>query len=743
MSEVLMIGEHAYQLPKAPSDRREILFIDEKPENAYWDREKLIKSYKKVWFDFIPHHTKVYQSATLYDKDDILVSLNKEDSDYIKRIYEQERDRRINGVFFKNGTEITYITGTHYFVLMWCKTKRPDKKDYFDYKEFQRDFFYLIDHVNKNDKILGLFISKPKKTGITNLMWLYYLNKATLTRNINLGNMNIDQDKAAKTFRDHFLYAYNGLPPAFKPQWKNKSEVEGRITFGKQYSNSKKSRLIVNDAEDELNTMVATTPTMPHAFDVDVFSDIWFDEPPKYKTDFGEIYRSNSAGTRIQDFIVGKIWLTSYTPDDSGASFISAKTLFFDSELRTIDDKSNDRTKSNLICYHIPAYKSWWTSIDKYGRCNEKEAMAKIQAERTQLKNKPRELQALTRQYANDKREAWSVGGAGSVFNIQRLSELAYDIEEEEKSSPENPYLEGKLVWENPLWEIGLRNKRRKGEFCNVKFVPITEQEKLASEIGRLRIFYPIPNSHQNLALKNGRDEYNCLLPPKRFLYAGGVDPTSHAAGSEVIMGSKNSSHIISIPDMLTDIRYGRISTKLLVSEYYHRPELPDEAYEDIVKEIIYFGKLSIVEANIPTVATRLMEEGLGHYMLVKDKNGIITNWKRYMGLPHESEKEYQLIRRTHTNKNNELLETLVRLIKNYIEKPPEGEKDYGQTIKSLRLLNQLMDFDAEDTRKSDLVMSFGYTLLCLETYLELLLQETEEYTSPNNIAAVLSALSM
>lgn len=740
-SDTVIIGEHVVKMPLRPKDS-EVFFINDKYEDACWDRERFVKQYRDIWFKFVPHHTKLFQPATLMEED-ILSTLNKEDSEYIIATYEEEMRRRREGIFFRNGNDIIWLTGDHYFVLCWCKTKRPDKKgDYFDYRSFQRNFFYLVIHTEISEKILGLFISKPKKTGITNLMWLIFLNRATMSKNINLGNMNIDQDKGAKTFRDHFLYAYNGMVMSFKPQWKNKSEIDGKIIFGKQYNSSKKSRLFQTDSEDELNTTVMCVPTVAHAFDVDVFSFLWYDEPPKYKSDFGEIYRSNSAGTSIQDFIVGKIFLTSYTPDDNGLSFNSARDLFFDSELRTITNYSNGQTKSKLICYHIPAFESWATSIDKYGNCNQKEAIEKIQKDRDQLKDRPKELIGLTRQYANDIKEAWSVGGSGSVFDPMRIAELMTDIDEEERHSPETPYKEGRLEWEKPLWEVGLRNKRKMGEFCKVKFVELTDAEKEAGEEGRYRMYYDIPEADQNAALKNGRDEYEFLLPPARFKYFGGADPTGFAAASAIIQGSKNASFTINMSNEKLDTVSHGVVSKVAVSEFYHRDELPQVSYEDFLKEIIYFGKLVLVEGNAEYVCTRLMQEGLGHYMLVKDENGIITTWKPYMGLPQDTEKTYKFIKMTSNSAvNKELLETIIRLVKTYIHKPPKGEKDYGKTFKSRRTLEQLGDFDPTDTRKFDLAMALGYTLLCYETYLDMLLYDSETY-SADNFASALEALA-
>lgn len=742
-NEFIIIGEHKVPMPSIKGlDKKDVLFFED--ADHCWDRESIIKQFKSIFHEFVPYHTRLFQEATLRDNDNILISLNKEDSEWFLKTLELEMKRRAEGVFIRIKNELVYLTGDYWFTLMWCKTKRADKKgDWFDYREFQRDFFYLIWYVNNSPHISGLFISKAKKTGITNLMWMYYLNKATRTKNVNMSNMNIDRDKGAKTFRDHFIYAYNGLPMIFKPDWKNKSEIEGTIIFGKRYSNSKKSKLLANDAEDELNTTVMCVPAAISALDVDVFEDTWYDEPPKVKGDFGEIYRSNNAATSLQDFMVGKKWLTSYTPEENGVSFISAREIFYDSELSTINDKSAGQTKSKLICYHIPAFKSWTTSFDVYGKCDEKDAMKKIQFGRDQLKGRPRELVGEIRKYANTKKEAWATGGAGSIFDNIRIGELLADIQLDQRNATLNLWTEGNLEWaDKPLWNMGLRNRRKKGEFCAVRFVPLTQDELERGVTGKFRLYQDIPLAHQNLALKNGRDEWNCLIPPAKFLYVLGGDPTQYAAGSEVIEGSKNSGFLLSMPDELMDSRFMKVVSKTIMIEYYDRPEITDEAFEDFLMMMIYTGALALIEANASYVATRLMEEGMGRFMLIKDENGIITTWKRWMGLATEKEKKYQLIRITSNSAvNKEMQETLVRVIKNYIYKV-EGEKDYGQTIKSERLLKKLMDFNPLDTRLFDEVMSFGYGLIALELYLDILLNAEEEYNNPINIESVLRALA-
>jgi hypothetical protein len=735
--QVKIIGEHQFKIPM-PKDKRDILFYDQK--DPYWIREEALKDYRQVFWDMVPHHTKLYQQATLYDQDGILISCNKEDSDYIVRTYEREWHRRTYGVHFKNGDRVEWLTGDHWFILCHCKTRRPDKvSDYFDYREFQAEFLMLLWYTNMSNWIDGLAISKAKKTGITNLMWLYYLNKATMTKNINCGQMSLDQGVGAKTFRDHFLYAYHGLPLPLRPQVKSKSEPDGRIIFGKQFTNSKKNKIIQGDSESELGTTVMCVPTAVNAFDVDVFADEWYDEYPKYKQNFGEIYRSNEAGTKLQDINVGKKWLTSYTPEENSPSFLEAKKVYYGCELRTIRPESNGRTDTGMICHHIEAYKSWTSSFDKHGRCNEKDAMTKIQDARNKLKGRPRELQAEIRRYANSKKDAWSIGGIGSVFDNLRLGQLMADIEEEERNSTGNYYVEGFLEWENNIWNIQ-SSRRRKGEFCKLRFVPLTDNQREQNIEGDFRFYYDIPQSQQNLGLKFGKDEWGCLIPPQRFPSVLGGDPTSFAAASEILEGSKNAAFVMSMPDELLDARMRKVASKIIQVEYFNRKESPDDAYNDYLKLILYTGSLACIEGNQSYVSTRLMEEGLGRFMLVKDENGIICIWKRFMGMPTEPDKTYKLIRTTANETSKDFMETLVRLLKAYLERPPEGGKDYGATCKSARAIDQCMNVDITNTKIYDLFMALGYTVLGVEVYLDILLTELQDEQDPDNIASVLSA---
>jgi hypothetical protein len=746
-----IIGEHYVKLPPLPKDKKSIFFWDEKREDQFWDRNKLIVQYKQIWYDFLPYsskspiYTKMYQPATLYSEDGLLISLNEDDSNYIDSTYKQEKDRRLNGVWFFNNGEPTWITGDNYYFLMYGRMQRHDGQGlYGDYRQFQADYFRLIHHCRTSPQILGLFASKAKKTGITNAHWSgYYLNRATLYANKNLGYMNINQQQAAKTFNDYFMYSYNGLISPLKPEIKLSSLVDGTVVFGQSHNGSKKVRKPNNESEDDLNTSVTCVATKAKAFDVAVMSDITFDEPTKYKESFAEIWRTNKEAVKIQSKFNGRAWLFNYTEGDDTQSFREAREVFVESKLKTIGQNAKGQTTSGLICYHIPAYASWEGAFNKYGICNEKLAMEEIEIERSKAKGNKRTLQAIIRQYANTERESWGSAGAGSTFDNIRLGELIAEIELNQESSPVNDFAEGRFEWVNKNWEIGLRNKRPRGEFCPVEFVPLTKSELAAGERGRLRQYHEIPLVQRNAILKLGRDEWGNILRPDRFMYCTGGDPTSEAAASEIIEGSKNAYITMSRSDERLDSMLGKVASKLITHEYFHRPETFDEAYEDLVKQIIYTGSLSAIEANVPAMATRLMQEGLGLYMLVKNEDGVIAMWERWMGMPNETDKKYHLLRTTSNGADkNERLELFVSLMKLYFYKPEPGGKDYGATCRSERILKQLMDIDVTNTKIYDLFMALGYCFMADDIYSGLLLSMQNTQSSAMSFGSLMNALS-
>lgn len=763
--KVIMIGEHEFIKPNLPKNNSDILFYNESEENAYWKRIEL----PKVFYDFSPDYTELYQEATLKDSNGVYKSFNTEDSDIFVSTLKQELDRRANGVHFRNGNEIEWITGDHYFMLQHCKVFgkdiRYDKfvkvfgkicdestyiKLYMEYGYFykyQRNIYYLIHKVKLDDEILGLYLSKAKKTGVTFLFQCYKLNRTTFYKMLEIAVMSKTQPDAIDTNFKFYLYAFEGLPHIFKPQVQSLARKEGYITFGaKAFTGSSSAKAAVSKLSQDkaLNSTVRTVSTDLKSLDGPKWTDIELDE---FNKTFAQsnvspqgIFEVAQAACKVQNDITAKMWVFGYVSEDNDRGVDEARVIYFDSKLSTKNSAKGvkKRTKSELICWHVSSLFAYMSLHDKYGQCDEKEANNVIEEELSRVKDKPKIYQARKKQLARNEKDAWTIGGAKSTYNVLELTNHKINLEDEQRNSTGNIGMMGEFRWENKLWEIGKKDRRPKGQFCNVVWIPFTEDDFLDGKEPKVILYKNLRHEMRNMALKFGRDDYGNLLPPNRFDFIGGVDPTQYAGGQEVTEGSKNASYTMNFHDEGLNTKMRSIQSKVLISRYFYRPDSPHEAFEDLLKEIIYFGKLNVVEANAPYVATRLMEEGLGHYMIIKDKNtNSFSRWKPYMK-PGE---DYNLVRRTANADQNDLLEYMVRLVTNYIE-VYENENNYLETIKDIELINQLINFDPKNTKTSDLAMAFKYTLLCYDVYKNSLMADNDDYYNPINIETVLRALA-
>ena len=743
-NQEVFIGEHKFLRPALPKDNSEILWYNEKPENAYWRRLDL----PQVFYDFVPNFTELYQDATLQDDKGIYKSFNKDDSDLFINTLKQELQRREKGVFFRNGNEIIWISGAHYFTIQHCKCYgKPTKYNKFcetfgndyDYETFARlymeygyffkyqmEIFYLIELVNADEECLGLFISKAKKTGVTFLFSCYILNKATFYKMQQIGIMSKKQDDAIDSNMMYFFHAFDGLPNIFKPSVKTNARDSGEIVFGeKTFSGTSAQKAALNNLMQgkALNSRVFTAPTVPKGFDSPKMTDVILDEFNKMFAESHQspkkIFDTNNATVKMQTDITGKMWLFGYVSEENDIGVEEACKIFFDSELKT--RVGSKRTASELICHHVSSLNSFLSLINKYGDCDEKKANQIVEEELQKVKADPRKHLSLKRQLARNKKEAWTIGGANSTFNPLPIIKQIEDEEEDNRNGVFN-MTAGRLIWDNAVWEMGKKDKRPKGKFTNVRFIPLTEediQNGLEPEFWIDKEY--LQRGEFNVCLKRGYDSEGLLLPPRTFSNVGGADTVKWASGIQE--GSNCAYGTMSIYDAVADSRYKKISSKKLISVYYARPDNPHESYEQLIKETIFFSKLSLVEANEPTYANKMLNEGLGYYMIFKDVKATVftlTLFEAWMQLGTD----FNFVSRTKNASQNILLETMIRAAKDYLFFGKD-EPNYTETIHFIPLLRQFLDFNPDMTKPSDLVMMFGYLVLAHDVYMATILGKT------------------
>ncbi len=726
----VVIGEHRCVLPDLPTSKDDILFIDKDFDNAYWRR----LDFPDIFYGYVPYDMTGLKATIRYEdgvssktqatvwnkKTNTLVSLSKSDTEIIDNLAMKEVERMTEGCYFRNGNDIEWLHPYHYTMLQWCKMKGVKSNNGYGYfYKFQRNVFYLIRHAIMLKWCKGVMFSKAKKTGFTQQMGGGYCVGAAITNSeFVIGMMSVNEPVAIGTGYDSFLHAFKGLPMILRPSVAFMATKGGEMTLGDRANN-----VVKKNDDIFLNTRIRCVPTKAHAFDSYPYNIIWFDEFLKLYTDAKQepkvILNDNLSGIEDQSLIRGIAVLSSYPPERNDIGSEQGRKIFYASKLSTIKDP-NEGTKTKLICWHIPGYESLREFQDKYGNPLVEQARKFVEAKLKSAEGDSMEYMKIMRLYSADEKSAFDTPAAGNGLPLVRLLELLYDVTEQEQHDPSRLYTEGRLVWTNENWEL-IPGLRRRGQFCPVKFIPLTEDEIIAGKRGRIKMFHNNLAFEPNTCLENGFDEWGNLLPPLRFTNVGGADPTNYATESNTEEASLNGYYTINMPNDLLDRNAGQVVTNVLLSEYYWRNETPDDDIEDLIKEIIYFGRATIVEGNAPASFTTLMKEKLGYYLFVRDKDGLIQLWRRDMGMYNETDKKYTSLKTVANADNKVTLDEFISLYSNYFRKPSVGEKNYGATMKSSMVLNHAINLDPNNTKKAHAFMGFGWALKAVVSYLDIL----------------------
>lgn len=700
MANIVRIDdEHVFQLPKSPK-KDEVLFVQETKRNQFWRRQL---DFPQIWYDFVPGFTKENKEATLYNSDGMLISLSIEDTATLDKLLTREINRRKYGCWFMNNGEITYLTGNHYFALQWGEMHGYSNPDtglgYGEYREFQRDLQYFYDLVVADSNAVGGYIAKAKKTGVTQLIALNFLNESSLIKEKRFTMMSKSHNDAVGTNMMLFQHALEKMPMILKPQLKSAPSLT-KVVFDQPKVHISRSAASLRgqlhkSAASGFKTYVEALPTKADATDGPKIWREWFDEFPKCKTPYPqEIYDKGLEGVKLQQQIVGKAFFTSYPPETDTLGFFQGKKIYFDSALSTRNELG--QTKSGLLKHFISALNATEGTFDRYGKADKAKAFFMNDTDRKSSTDR-RDIQKKTRQYPRTEKEAWSSGGSGSAFDNIRLGEQDAILDEEEKAGAMH-YYEGNLDWSN-------------GFGSAVFFTELTDNERENKVEGKFRFYSRLNSNEINVPLKMPvtYEEYNGkrvrqFEPDPNTIMAAGVDPTDYKEKKAVKEGSKNSIVAGMAEDVVRNTMAGGIASNLLICDYLYRADDPDELFEDLCMLLIYLGCYVIVEANRGWLVTSLIKRGFKKFLLLRDrKTGVIR--------PYKKDDELDLI-----NTTEDLINDYCRAIARYLRKPTvEGEIDYLKFLKSRRGIAQLMDFDPYDTQKSDWVVAMGYMRLAIE----------------------------
>src|SRR6478736_822382 len=566
--EVITLDGLNIMLPKKPK-RKDILFEKYAKEDQYWRRTELPKG------------------------------LTPDTQDAFTAFIMQEFKRRREGVWFMNNGEAVYLTGSHYFALNWCILKDERFVGYMGYREAQKLMFYHTEACVLDQRCIGQFFVKSRRTGYTYEKLFRMLNEFTSTNKANFGLTSKSDEDAKKAFKK-LSYAFLNLPFFFRPIVKGKEDSDVRLEFAKPSNNSNASKKNRDTStKDYLNSTFDYEPTKEDAYDGQAMFRYLADEASKWKRGlnflkhWGEVAPTMDEGGDI----VGKAFVGSTVAamKDGGEAFLS---LHAQSQIK-LRDKITERTPSGLYSYFLPAHKNMADYTDKYGVCHEvlepgesfvntKGKVKTIGAVQFLNARRAAKKKESDIEYNNELRafpmtlkDAFRDEITSTIFNIEKINE---QLDYNELYDVRKTLVRGNFSWENNI--------------------PDTRVIWTPTEKGRFLVAWIPPAEMQNKWIEK-RNEFGlvCKHPQNDDIGAFGVDTYDQDStqgsklentenGSEYNGGSKGAML------GLTGTSLKDVPNNFFFLEYITRPQTAEIFFEDCLMACVFYGMPALIESN-------------------------------------------------------------------------------------------------------------------------------------------------
>lgn len=727
----IIIGEHCYVLPAMPK-KNEFLYHKEKKADQYWRRQTDLP---KIFYDWHDEQTpegigvELDAKITKYNDGGQLIALSKEDTTLLfdtvaengkEGLQEREYRRRREGVWFFNNGEPTYLTGNHYAILqhlpmLGCDNSIEPGSNYGQYYQFQRDGLYYYEICKVVPYARGGLYVKGKKTGMTQVFSLVATNEAMTMREKNIRMMSITETLCRESNFGFVKYALQKVPPILMPS--RSKQNEGEVIFGPPNASRnplKKGRKI---NMEYLNTWLCTVPTTRTSFDTFTNYLALIDEFPKIKENCypAELFLATMP-TVMEGFKrKGTIFAFSYVPEITDRSFYEARQLYKDSKLKTRKTDANGEpygeTKSKLLCHTLTVQEGMFNCCDKYGKPIESKIWEEIRREIDDVKHDPIKLQATKRQYPTCEQDPWQEGNmSDTLFDNERLSNKAQELEELQSLNA-SPYEDFNLEFEKrPVKDPKSEIYKFEG---NIRFKFVTDDEKMAgAEHGRFKWFrrpWTPAWFLEKYMNKTTKDQKTGLLKPNPDApFFISIDPTKYRISSKTGKTSSNALQVFVLPNAEVNAQIGKnVTNRRLMISYLYRCDKPSETLDDMTKLILLFGCMVQIESNVSTWATKLIEMGLGNFVLMVNKDGALEPWKA-----HDHTQNY------FTSQKSQI-DMYVDSGQEFLGIPlAPGEIDNIEYLDDLDVIQQLMMIKKENTTEYDAAVAYLEGLMGIDAWL-------------------------
>lgn len=580
------VGEYTFMLPEPPKDYKEILNWDLKKEEQKWTRPDLPSD-------------RVFESWDQKKQVDFLVT---------------EFKRRREGCFFYNDGKIEYLTGHHYFFLSYWKL--PEGYPY--WKDSDGEFFQIYDYTEKLENCFGLLHLTNRRDGKTAKSMAILYNSVTLYRESH-GGIQSKTNKDGKDIFKKIVRSWQKLPNYMKPVDSGDTNPSNELKFEEPSKRSTKG--VKKQYKEVLNSLIDYRSATEEAYDGTKLKFYYQDEVGKtIESNIYERWLIAKECLTVGRTVVGKTLATSTVEDMEDKGGENCYILWEESDLEKGIESGRDMTNSGLLRHFKPATKGLLGFIDEYGRSviedPEKPVMGidgKLikEGSKTYLDNRRIGLRGTAlasekRKYPQNVDEAFYQDGKLTPFDIVKLNEqLEYN-----RDLPNNIVTRGNFVWSS---ESG-----KQVEFRH-------------SENGRWNVvWFPEMEDRNSTIIVNGR------VRPGNYNYmSSGVDPFDHKTTSDN-RRSNAASYVYRKFDPMNPS-----NSDMFVSEYVCRPPYPEDLYEDMAKQSVFYGTELLCENNKIGLIRWFENNGFYNYLMERPME-THTEWsknrQKEKGIPFNSE---------------------------------------------------------------------------------------------------------
>lgn len=586
-------GNYNYELPSPPKDEDQILFYDAPKAEQYWKT---------------PHSKSRLKYFT--DKGDVRNINHMTEKERVEFI-DFWRRAWLEGLWFFNNGEPTYITGEHVDHLVFNKFK----SSHFYYLTAQKERFYFRDLVQKDRNCDGGLWAKGRRVGITAEQITSNVRIIIYDFSNNCALQSDTHEKAKSSLLTPLIDIYRKRPKWMREDFYSSNGKVPRASL-------ELIDVVIRDDDNyPLGGTAKAFPSNSKALDGLEFMEVTMDEISKWETSAPyETYEINKK-TIVNPGKRGKIWLLSTTGDSKEAQKATKDwhKLISDSNPKILN--ANGKTNSGLWVFFV----SYIHSLellenvpeikDKYGNINKEMAEEYIWNE---IKKYPKDskeyIYALYKQPMELRHTLLTPTGQGYFSKIRITNRL-----DELRSMPNDgkPYVEGCLE-EYEDGSVYFISNEEKTIRC--------EKQGIAYERGYWKIAL-LPYFSQ----ETGIDTRNRYKKSKQGVYFPSINPEG-AIGYDPIRYKKEdtTSNSLSQAAIISYKKFDYFNSGE-VNQYcglwLHRPDDPDDADKEAMKAAKFWGYPIMHERVIESVKKNFEAANMLPFLLTNPKDGKHGMW--------------------------------------------------------------------------------------------------------------------